>query len=352
MTERAKGKRLHLAGLAWVLVACATSPPATNLVVEPVRLSGTAGLAPRFQPQFEALQRALEAHEDEVARQIARSLRLRLEVEGAQGGEAARDARALLGGMERILHGRALVDALELELVVREHDGPSVELFLRARTERRTRLVLRAGAALLRVHRVTLSPSEGGQEGFVVRTHAVGHLDRLELDSDGWLEVSLGSFPTLLPGNALAARTHWSLHFRAAEIEEEGRSYPAMDVPPAVVERVDLAPFLPTATVDPSELASYAARPDGSQLALYERTVRMDPARREEALDLLTPLVAGCTAEQLARLVPTLRWLAGIGQGGGDPELWRAWLATRAVERSAPPGGRSAASELDWSDDR
>ena len=334
------------------LAACRASGPATNLVVEPVRLRGTAGLAPRFQPQFEALQRALEAHEDEVARQIARSLRLRLDLEAAQGGEAARDARRLLEGMERILHGRDLVDSLELELVVRELDGPSVELFLRARTERRTRLELRAGAALLRVHRVTLSPSDRGQEGFVVRTHGVGSLERLRLDSDGWLEVSLGTFPTLLPGNALAGRTHWSLHFRAAQIEEEDRSYPAMDIPPAVVERVDLAPFLPTAPVEPSELASYAARTDGSQLALYERTVRIDPGRREEALDLLAPLAAGCTTEELARIVPTLRWLAGIGQGGNDPELWRAWLAARELERRSAARERSGAPALDWSDDR
>lgn len=335
---------LALLVLAFGAGAC-SSAPSSNLALEPVPARGVASLAPRYQAQFAALGDALDAHEDAVARRIAQQVRLRLTLEGAAGGEAARAAGELLDGMERVLDGRALVASLRLELAVRPAEGSFVEVVLRASTVRRTRVRFRPGPAVLRIHRVTLNPSDGGKEGRAVRTQGVRELD-LELDAEGWTEVSLGTFPTVLPGNVLAARTRWSLEFRSGEVQEEGRSLPAMDVPPVVAERVDLAPVLPTAPVEPAELARYADLPDGKWLALLERTVRIHPDRREEALDLLTPVIRRQSDEQLTRLVPTLRWLAPTGQPGRDPVRWRAWLEERARARAAD--GAPARTGIDF----
>ena len=298
------------------------------------------GVAPRHLPGFEALRNAVEAREDATARRIAAGLRARVELERDLGvdGDATRNALDLLDGFDRILEGRALVDSLELELVVRESDGPAAEVVLRARTTRATRIELRPGAAELRVHRVTLSVTDGKEARGVV-TQGVGGLEALALDSQGWAEVALGRFPTVLPGNALASRTRFGLTLRAGTVVEEGRALPAMDVPEVVAERVDLAPYLPTAPVEPAELAAYAARGDGSFPALLERTVRILPERRAEALDLLTPVVRPMTPEQITRLVPTLRWLAPTGYPGRDPEAWRRWLEARARSAAEPGGG-------------
>lgn len=329
--------------VVWLALACGcASAPRTNLALEPVPARGLASLAPRYQAQFAALNDALEAHEDQVARRIAQQIRVRVTLEAGAGSESTAAAREILDGMERILDGRALVGSLRLELAVRAAAEPFVEVVLRASTVRRTHIRFRPGPAVLRIHRVTLSPADGGKEGRAVRTQGVRDLD-LELDADGWTEVSLGTFPAVLPGNVLAARTRWSLEFLSGEILEEGRSYPAMDVPPAVAERVDLAPILPTAPVEPSELARYAELPDGAWLPLLERTVRIRPERREEALDLLTPVVRRQSDEQLRRLVATLRWLAPTGQPGRDPARWRAWLEDRARSRAdVGPGVDSA----------
>jgi len=317
---------LLLALLAAPLGCRATSRPPGS----PPPARTISGAAPRHQPQLEALTAAIEEGDDGVARRIAASLRARLAVEAVRGVEGTDHAQELLEGFERVLKGRLLVDALELELVDRLlPSGDAVRIVLRARSRRR--VALRPSGAQLRVHRMSLSPE--GKESRAVRTIAVADLGELPLD-DGWVEVPLDTFATTIPSNALGARTRWTLELLAGDVLEEDVPYPAQDVRVAGAERVDLAPFLPNLPVEPQELVAYAQRDELAMPPLLERTVRIAPERREEALDLLTAEVEGMTAEQIARLVPTLRWLSRTGLPGRDPLAWRAWLRRRAEVRS------------------
>lgn len=319
--------------LALALPGCA-GPRANE--VRGIPAGTVEGIAPRYQPLFEALRDAVEADEDETARQIADNLaaRLALEPEGTRG---RRDAQRLLQGFERVLDGRALVDSLDLRLALREESGGrAVRVVLRARAERRTRLELRPAAASLLSYRVTLA--EDGRETSSVRTQGVPNLDVLAVDSDGWVEVPLATFPTSLPRNAIAARTHWSLSLLAGDVVEESERYPAMHVPVGAVERVDLAHYLPNGPVEPAELLTYLQRPDVALPPILERTVRIVPERREEALDLLAPLVERSTPEALERMIPSLRWLARTSAPGRDPLAWKEWLANRPVEEREEQG--------------
>jgi len=330
--------------LALPLLACASDGPTTHAVRSP-RARSLVGIAPRYQPLLFALKSALEAHEDDSARRIARNLRSRIEADrGAGESSQTDDVLEFLEAFERILTGRGLTDSLDLELFLRTDEAAQhTQVLLRARTSRATRVELRPGPALLRIHRILLLPD--GREARSVLTQGVGNMLSLALDSEGWLEVPLASFSSTIPGNALAARTSWSLSLRAGEILEEGASFPAMDVAVLPVERVDLAYFLPTAPVDPEELSSYVQRAEVSLAPILERTVRVLPERREEALDLLAPLVEAWTAEQIERVVPTLRWLSRVNFPGLDPLLWREWLRNRtrvrldlAREQAGPDG--------------
>ncbi len=315
-----------------LLLALSLAAPACRSTARPklapVRIPTVAGVGPRYAPILQALAAAVEDHDDAVARRIAANMRLRLAADAARGADASRaDARALLDGFDRVLEGRRLVDTLDLQLDVRPVEGqPATRVVLRVRTRSNTRLELRPGGALLRVQRVSLTPE--GKESRAARTCGVGNVASLVLD-EGWLEVPLGTFATTIPSNALGARTRWSLDMLGGEILEEGTPYPAQNVQVEGVERVDLAPFLTNTPVDPADLAAYVQRPGVALAPILERTVRIAPDRRDEALDLLTPLVETMVPEQISTLVPTLRWLSPTSTPGRDPLAWRAWLRLR-----------------------
>ena len=66
----------------------------------------------------------------------------------------------------------------------------------------------------------------------------------------------------------------------------------------------------------------------------------LEPARREEALDLLTPVLLRRSRLELAPLVPTLRWLSGQRELGADSEAWWRWLEQRRDgKRDVPDQG-------------
>jgi len=293
-----------------------------------------AGVPPRYQAQLAALTGAVREGEDDMARRMALRLRARLGAEASGGMDPGLQAAlAILEGCDRILRGRLLLEALDLELAERPGpDANSTRVVLRARSRSRTRVEVRPGGALLRVHRITLGPE--GKEGRIVRTYGVGSVELLSLD-EGWLEVPLGAFSTTIPSNTLGARTHWTLELLAGEVLEEGRPYPAQEIQVQGSERIDLAPFLPNTPVAPEDLAAYVTRPGVALAPILERTVRIAPADREQALDRLTPLVEVMVAEQITRLVPTLRWLSRTGVPGRDPLAWREWLRRRAQVRGA-----------------
>lgn len=316
--------------LALSLAGCQSS---SRSRITPVPPRTIEGIASRYQPMFAALRGAVIEHEDAVARRIASNLRARLSADAARDEDArVQDAQALLEGFDRILKGRALIETLDLELRVRALEGqPAVQVLLAARTKSRSRLELRTGGATLRIHRISLTPE--GKESRAVRRTAVGNLASLVLD-EGWLEVPLAIYATTIPSNCLAARTHWTLDLLAGEILEEGRPYPAQDVHVSGEERVDLAAFLPNSVVEPAHLAAYVCRPEVALAPILERTVRIAPEHREEALDLLTPMTVSMVDEQLAKLVPTYRWLSRTNAPGRDPRAWKAWLEHRAEVRA------------------
>ena len=316
---RAAGSLWRLACLALVAVACRASEGGD------ARPSGV--ILPRYQPSLTALADAVRAHGDEIARHIATTLEARLAADQARGIETE-GTRQMLEGFQNILEGRRLVESLDLQLTDRPQVGEGrTTVILRARTKLERPLALRPGGALLRVHRRTLTPE--GIESRSVRTIGIDDLSLLEVSGE-WCEVPLASFSTTIPAGALATRTHWTLDFLAGQIQLGEEAYPAQEVQVAGAERVDLAIFLPNASLPAEELVRLADRGGAPLAALVERTVRIAPDQRERALDLLTPLVEGMTAEEIEPLVPSLRWLSGAEAPGRDPLAWRNWLRARA----------------------
>lgn len=344
---------LLLLGLA-VLGACAARGPANDAVTTG-RVAGIAGVAPRYQAAFQALKDALDNREDETARRILGQIQGRIAADRARETEAIRTARpeeapprttedaALLAeGFGRILDGRARVDTMQLELILRriKNEDSLCRVVLRGTTSHTAPLTFRPGPGTLRVQRVTISPT--GNEGRSVSEASVQDLEELVLDPDGSVEVPLGTFPVYSGPGSLAARTTWSLHFRSGAVLQGEESYPAMMVDVGKVERIDLAPFLPTAPVAPEELAAYVQRPDANLPPIVERTVRIPEDQHEAALELLAPVAARFTHEEMRRLVPCLRWLGRTSAPGGDPLAWKLWIERWYEARTAP-----AASNVD-----
>ena len=328
---RALPLALILAGLLpWGGAGCA-APDAASGSASPPSLRGPEA---RYLPLFEALRETTNAHEDATARRIALNLRARIAADRARGiTSGTEEALVLLKSFETVLRGRALVDSLEVELVARPLGGRPlggrnvVELVLRLRSAEGEPFVLRPGAPVLRTVRVSRAPD--GREGRVTRRTSVSGCERLELAGEEWREIALGPMATTIPRAAMATQTRWTLELGFGEARQGGRSYPAADLASVSLERVDLAAFLPNAAIEPAELARFAAREEFALAPLLERTVRIVPERRGEALDLLAPLVERMTAEELERLVPVLRWLSGVATPVRDPLAWREWIRRR-----------------------
>jgi hypothetical protein len=110
---------------------------------------------------------------------------------------------------------------------------------------------------------------------------------------------------------------------------DDDRFLPAQHIPIEQLELVRLGSYLPTAPVEPQELKAYVETGRMFVPALMERAVRIPPERREEALDLLSPLVERMNVMDLEALVPALRWLARTSRPAGDPDAWRQWMSNR-----------------------
>jgi hypothetical protein len=331
--------------LVWVLLLLVGCRSAATSVVPQVAPVG--GVPERFLPAFEALGAAVEAHEDVVARAILGGLLARLGDEREQGGpeETAgmERARAIAHGYERVLVGRALVAGLDFELGTTDVPGTtSVRVFLRASSRHAVEALLLPGPATLRMHQISLAP--GGAEMHSVWATHVGGLEKIHVPAQGSIVIPLGSYPLLVPRDSLAVRMRWELAIRSGEIRAGEEPYPAagITVRPVVAER--LAAVLPVAPVEPSELLRYASGSTPWQPALLERTVRIAPERRAEALDLLAPLVAASTETQLERLAPVLRWLTDEPDPESGPLGWKEAMLERA---KAAPSAAEPASGLD-----
>ena len=327
---RRVGSALALAGL---LASCASEPARPERIL--IESPGVARRAvhPAFLPAFDALQAAVDDGEDELARRILAGILARRPPAGLI--EFAR-------GYERILDGRAVLEDLELRLVSEAVGGSDRDfrLVLEASHGRASELVLHLPPTNLRHIVVGIDPHGG--ESRHLSTEVISALAELTLPPGEVLRHPILDYE-LTAGGALAVRERWSLEPRAGEVEVDGRWLPAQNPRVAPAERTVLASFLPRAPVEPAELVRYAARPEAVHMPpLIERTVRIDPERREEALDLLAPLVADLAEadpERLETIAPALRWLSRSVYPGTHPQAWADWFAARRTRSEEIPAG-------------
>lgn len=271
---------------------------------------------------FQDLVNALDAHADEEARRIVARL-----------DTLALDevSRRRLEGCKRILFGRQVVGDTQLELEAELADG-QVKVSV-AVTAPDVDCVLRPGAPALRLQRTTMFPS--GEEDRFVTTRLAPELERLELRRGSESTLELGTFELAI-GRGLASRLRFDLDLGGGVVEVDGQDYPAMHYSIQPCEVVRLASFLPSAAVEPSELARYVSVSRIRRAALVERAVRIAPSRRNEALDLLAPIVVELDRVRIEEIVPALRWLGGNVRFGADPQAWRTWFETRAELLAVP----------------
>jgi hypothetical protein len=274
-------------------------------------------------PAFEAVVQSIEDRDEARARRALDRVLIR-----NPRGRALKLARAL----ERILDGRALCASLDLRLQADEVEGQPARysLTLVASQPGARAVSLHVGGARLRQALWIVDPS--GAEKHALRQEPLILPESLLLSPGATLRVDLGELELPAPAGLLALSSRVQLDILPGElIDGTGRSLPAQVIPVRPLELVRLAEFLATQTVEPGEVASYAAHGRIFVPALMERAVRVSPARRGEALDLLAPLVSEMGLGELGRLVPALRWLSRETGPGGDPVAWRAWMKARAA---------------------
>ena len=312
--------------LALCLVAgCGT--PSASRSADRDRLSAIPQI---YVAAFEGLKVALEAGEDETARGIAAQIRGRL----ALRQDPPVGAVDLLAGFDRILTGRALIGGAELWLEIRPRpDSHLGGVWLHGRSAHLAGIVLRPGAATLEWQRRTLLPD--GRDLLNAKTLPLAGIMPVELTQEAAGIMCLDTYDRRISAGALAVNDRWILHLRSGSVDADGGTFPAMKLSVRAAQRVELASVLPPDALDPGLLAEAARKPGISMPALLERTVRILPRDRGAALDALVPLVEIWTAEQISRLVPSLRWLSGDSGPGADPLAWRDWLRAWAAKRAS-----------------
>lgn len=289
-----------------------------------------------FEPAFDALSAALADGDETAARAILARVRALRPV-----GPALEVADAF----ERILDGRAAAHELELRLIVRGGSSESAaggarvasaprRLALAVVSSHRTPVKLHASAA--RLESSLFGIDVRGFEHRSAHTRSIDELGELELAPDDPELLDVAEFDVPL-SNELAVRSRFELVLVQAEIEIDGRRLPLSTLVVEPCEVDVLAPFLPNAPVEPAELARYLDRPGFGLPAALERAVRIAPDRRDEALDLVAPVLARMNRMDLARATPCLRWLSGDRERGANPDSWRAWAIDRARSEQPTP---------------
>jgi hypothetical protein len=319
------GAGLVLALLAAVPGAC--SAPRTR----PVQAQSQSHepIDPRFEPAFQALAAALAADDEPTAERILERI-------------VARDPppaeRALAETYGRILRGRALARAIDLELEAEvSQDHQTVALALVASHPLDRMLELRGGAGTL--NQLLTSVEASGLEQRVSRSVALEDVADLRIPPGKQARVALGRYEMPI-GAALAVEAAWDLRLPPGTLRLDGEDLPVQTFTVRGCETRRIAAFLPTPAVEPGELARYVASGGRSMPALVERAVRIEPERRREALEALAPVALEMPRMELAVLVPALRWLSGERKLGGDVDAWARWLEeVRAGPQPAAPSG-------------
>ena len=323
------------------LASCGSAPPgvddgpSTTPVV--VDLGGPGGrlVSAGFEPAFRAIQGALEDGEDELARRV---------LDGVLARRPRGDDLEVAQAFGRVLRGREIVRALDLRLVSEPGEEAGVfRLSLLARQDTGGPLELRLPPAKLRHVRTGVDPD--GFEQTEVETRLVHELDGLTLPPGLSLRIPLTEY-TVPMGRCMARRDRWLLDVLSGDVVDATGLCPASDVRVVPCERTFLASFLSATPVEPAALVEYLQRDELYLPPLLERTVRIAPGRRAEALDALLPVLRdprNADELRMAKILPALRWLAGTGEPGADAESWIAYLEARrdATRRSEERERRS-----------
>ncbi|MCC6409840.1 MAG: hypothetical protein IT453_21990 [Planctomycetes bacterium] len=313
--------------LAVLVTACGT-PRRALVSDDPLVLDPE--LRPRiaaFEPAFEALTAALADDDETSARAILARIRaLRPEGPAAEVVEA----------FQRVLDGRAAVHELELRLVVRGKPNAKGgrRLALAAVSSHDTPVTIHASAA--RIESSLFGIDVRGFEHRSAYTRPIDALAELELAPDDPELLDVAEFDVPI-SNELAVRAHFEVVLVQAELELDGRRLPAATLRVVPCEVDQLAAFLPTDPVEPTELARCLDQPGFALPAALERAVRIAPARRDEALEACAPVLARMNRIDLERAAPCLRWLSGDRDRGGDPDRWRTWAVQRTQREPPTP---------------
>ncbi|MFT7669065.1 MAG: hypothetical protein ACI8X5_001765 [Planctomycetota bacterium] len=282
----------------------------------------TSGVPPKLVPILDAIRVALEDGDEATARRTLRRLLAR---------KPAGRTLELALGFERILDGRERIRWLDFHLEAIElPEAPgSFRLELVVSQKGNEDLLLCAGGARIRVTQYVVDAIGGERRSS--RRDAAPFPTELLIASDGaeqrWpvVQLELSAPPEVLAYSSVITLEILPGEFRT----DDGRYLPVQHIPIEPLELVRLGNYLPTAAVEPQEMKEYVETGHMFGPALMERAVRILPERREEALDLLSPLVERMTVMDLEALVPALRWLARTSRPAGDPEAWRSWMLSR-----------------------
>ena len=276
----------------------------------------------RFLPGVEALRDSVDSGENDDARRILARLRAR------GPGEQVSD---LLDAFERILDGRDLADRIDVRLLAQEVDGSPGDYLVSVRlvsTDPQP-VAVRPAAVRLRVAFTSVDPLGAAQRS--LRFVNVDADLNLDLEQDQAREVELVEVTLPTPSGMLALDAQFRLEFLATELQQDGRSLPASNMSAPELTLVRLVGYISSDSISPQELARYVDASKIRRPALMERAVRVVPSRRDEALDLLAPMIARMSMPGVQELTPALRWLTGVSSPGGDPEAWHRWMAARTA---------------------
>ncbi len=305
-----------------ILAACAARAPLAPVAFD------LSSISPRHRTAFVGLLAALEDQHNKVAEDILAPLIARLESEADREGEAwmADAAPQLLAAkrLRRVLRGRKRLASLQFQLAVQGERGAQ-SLILTIKSRWPAPLELRPGPAMLHQHALLIG--SGGEGSEMARTVAMRHMNELQLDPLGSLQVDLGPYNPNLLGGALGLRETFVLRMGAGGVWEGGEVYPAQLWPEARGMQIHLAAFLPNGVLPPSELVRQVTAGRLGMSALVERAIRIKPEHYTEALRGLRGPVNRATPEMFGRMEPLLRWLCHHDPQPSGLEAWREHLA-------------------------
>jgi len=342
---------------AWLLCllvlsgACASSPNVVSYgsVIIPFDGEERESLADELPPAllelFDRVQELVLSHDDQAARNVLTRI-YAYQLEG--------QALELADAFDRVLHGRALVSSLRIELVIQAHadDSARYRVALFMLNESDIECTLRPGPAVLTLEQTIVDGN--GHERRNETSSSTDTLPEFILVPGESLQLSLQEFapPVGLaaklkvgPGatneglqTVLAARYSWHLSLLSSTFVVGDDEYPAMNFGIAQTERIWISSELPKASVSPAELVEKVHTGTLSAAELMGLAVRVPAQDCNEALRLLALEVEQLDQESLRSLAPSLRWISGDSRLGDDPSAWRAWIARQL--RSESLGGK------------